>query len=564
MLTSANQSNQSNSVYNHTDSTLSHFKDTEVSEPGYLSSFSSSCRNWARYIFVPDEKPTWKDAITKTSAGFLGFVSLNPLLGSDWVTTGLIITGAREICYLAYTRMAYPKLPQELADKISVKNKYEKKIKEKDKELARAAKLVKLIALSGLSLNCLYNHDSLGNRAFFGNTYYMMTYHDFDFHKLGATESGFKCVQIAACIANLILNLMELKNLNKDSFLTSSPITEIVNAFVIASFFSQDSALDSKTAEIMNCYHIKGNFADCLPELKTANSHRQFLELKKTMYILGNKLYANMEGIGDKGLYTPYLKRGIMTFTKQVLLVNGISMLKSNTETYWNKNPLLEKNVIPLDIQIKSPTKPKSNKPFQILIIEADQSPAINDIAPLQPCAILPTKEDPTFFTIREKKKTRGTPNKSVISKQSKSAKASSSQSKIPSDLLKDDRKAALDRIKELRNEYPVKAVKIEKELKLVAAFLNGKIKPVDGNEFRLEWSMGGNNFGMKFEKPHGQDATNYKANKLDRVLSVLETAYLVGLDEELANKYIKEYNLYNLTRASKFIYFIFSNKTPD
>jgi hypothetical protein len=57
-------------------------------------------------------------------------------------------------------------------------------------------------------------------------------------------------------------------------------------------------------------------------------------------------------------------------------------------------------------------------------------------------------------------------------------------------------------------------------------------------------------------------EMTNYDGNKLDRVLSIIETCYLIGLSEESVNFYIKQHNLFNLYRLDKFMYFILFNKT--
>jgi len=118
-----------------------------------------------------------------------------------------------------------------------------------------------------------------------------------------------------------------------------------------------------------------------------------------------------------------------------------------------------------------------------------------------------------------------------------------------------------LARLTDLKNQHPIKAKAIEKELRKVADFLHGKIEPIDGSEFRLVWEVNGTKFAIKFEKAHDKDNI-YKGNKLKRILSMCETGYLVGLDEATLDNYIKEYDLSHLWRLTRFPFYVLLNRT--
>jgi hypothetical protein len=158
---------------------------------------------------------------------------------------------------------------------------------------------------------------------------------------------------------------------------------------------------------------------------------------------------------------------------------------------------------------------------------------------------------------IKQKTKTRGVPD----IRRSKGKEKSRNRGKErgfplekPTDDKEDMRHQRLEKLKSLREQYPVKVLTIDRALKDLQNFLDAEVVLGDGNERRLQWELNNKKYFIKYETPHGKDSSVYKGNKLDRILNILEVGYLIGLNEEEINSYIAENQRYNLLRFPKFI----------
>jgi hypothetical protein len=313
----------------------------------------------------------------------------------------------------------------------------------------------------------------------------------------------------------------------------------------------------------------------CIHLLPSGNAGKRiYEEYRRTLYMnseVDNIEVAKQFGHGIKipsyvtnnNIYAYYAKTCIKLYSQQTLIVKSLSLLKNNIENYWKSNPKLTKTDLPVfEEKAIKPHRPSSTHAlyFQEELNSILPENYIDQTPTVYSCMRKELESNPP----REKKKTRGMPNLSKSLPKKAPHKASKLQRSCVIELNNDKRDAALLRIQELRKQHPIKVGIIELELKKAAKFLKGYIKPVDGSEFSLDWTIGTNRYSLNFEIPHGKDPTNYKGNKLDRVLSVLETCYLIGLSEDSAEKYINEYNLHNLYRLKKYISYIFLHRTTE
>lgn len=122
-------------------------------------------------------------------------------------------------------------------------------------------------------------------------------------------------------------------------------------------------------------------------------------------------------------------------------------------------------------------------------------------------------------------------------------------------------RKEALERINNLRAQYPIKTHNLEGEIKSLEKFLKGRLEGVGGSVFRIVWQVNQKSFALSFEKPHEKDRNNYSGNKLKRVLNTLEVGYLSGLDEDKILAYIQDNKRYNLLRFPKLMHYLISQR---
>ncbi|WP_010302517.1 hypothetical protein [Candidatus Odyssella thessalonicensis] len=122
-------------------------------------------------------------------------------------------------------------------------------------------------------------------------------------------------------------------------------------------------------------------------------------------------------------------------------------------------------------------------------------------------------------------------------------------------------RKAALERIDNLRAQYPIKVQILEKEIRKLNNFLKGHLEGIGGSVFRIVWQVNQKSFALSFEKPHEKDRNNYSGNKLKRVLNTLEVGYLSGLDEDKILAYIQDNKRHNLLRFPKLMHYLISQR---
>lgn len=163
----------------------------------------------------------------------------------------------------------------------------------------------------------------------------------------------------------------------------------------------------------------------------------------------------------------------------------------------------------------------------------------------------------------KAKTKTRGTPSHNMENLPSKGKKQHDSEQSLsqPIDTAREkEREEALTRIQELRKEYPIKVATINEEMQKVCKFLKGTLEAAGHRTKKLSWDLGSNHVSISYEEPH-RPSTEYKGNKRDRVLSVLEIGYISGLDLGEIEKYTQKYNLQSLLRLDKFFIYTLGHR---
>lgn len=578
---------------------------------GYLNSLASNIGKLGRYIFTVEETPSWTGALLKTGLGFMGLISIDKIYmenskikthfmvdpAGQWISTGLFMNGIRETCSLIYSQVVGQ--PVQKKD-----TKSKNATLQRSKDVARLLKLSKLILFSSFSLHCLYHYDTLGNISFFSSHNHHVNY-GFSSFSSSKSDYSLKYVQIAICTSNLVLNILEIKSFTTDRFLTNNPQSEIVNIVVFASFITQMGVLSIEGQKFHECFYkpylkIIDKETDSLFE---RNKITSLYDLKAMGDFTNQKTFNEIDNIaqscmppGKKGpeilreylrslrmdsityaaempsflfsnitLFSSYGMSYAKLYTMQNLILNSFLLIQENISSYWVVNPKIEKNSSVLDFKTEMPRQmtPAPSPSFEFkedkIILPSEKELDKEDVL-LRPDDLPSESPNQT----REKKKTKGTPHQYRDGKEI-NQKESCSQSSCnlePSD--KKIREEALQHIKELRKQHPINVKIIENELNDAKKFLKGEIVSVGGSEFSLRWKIGETQLAMNYEIPHGVDKSNYKGNKLDRVLSILEIVYLFGLSEELINKYIEEYNLQNLYRLQKYFTYILLNRPRD
>lgn len=105
-------------------------------------------------------------------------------------------------------------------------------------------------------------------------------------------------------------------------------------------------------------------------------------------------------------------------------------------------------------------------------------------------------------------------------------------------------RQEKLELLTEYRCLSQLKFQDIEREINTLVKFLpNAKIINIQGSERKLVWSTDDEDCSLKFETPHGLDGNVYKGRKLEKILNVLQAAYLWGWDKSNALNYLYEQN---------------------
>lgn len=169
------------------------------------------------------------------------------------------------------------------------------------------------------------------------------------------------------------------------------------------------------------------------------------------------------------------------------------------------------------------------------------------------------------LLTPKTKEKTKGKPRKQKHFASSNSKKEVKGQKNHTDDPEKEKaRRQGLERVKELRkqsNQRQIKVTAIENELNKLVEFLHGKILPVEGSKFKLEWTLSGKKVGITYEIPHGIDHTKYRGDKLKSILNVLEIGYLVGLDQEGIDDYLRLNQKSRLEKLSKFLFYVLATR---
>ena len=121
-------------------------------------------------------------------------------------------------------------------------------------------------------------------------------------------------------------------------------------------------------------------------------------------------------------------------------------------------------------------------------------------------------------------------------------------------------RKNGLETIRELRMQYPVKVVTMNKAIMDLETFLTAVSVARGGSKWKFVWKHNHKQYSLKYEIPHKYDSTNYIGNKLDWILNVLEVGFLFGLSPNVINAYLSKNQDSKILRYSKFICFLALN----
>lgn len=553
-----------------------------------LGLINSKIRDLCTSLLTPNDEATWASALMKTGIGFTGMYSVDDYNTTyinqsvEVISTGFFITGIKEIIYIAYANLAHKPY---LVNSIKKSTLKFKTLNEMNSDLSKLIKIVKIITLTGLSLHCLYNYDSLGNLDFFDDNKFSAENAKF---LNPTTDSKLQLAQIILCVSSIAINFKSLSHVQEKSFLKSSPIDEIIHACIFATFFSQINNIqipeyfikcaqpfwNCLTKSERRCFHY---IAPCFEPF----SKNQKIELitfyqKKLIRFLRilNPDSPRPFEMKSGDLHLHYLKRYTKYYALLIQAKDIFSLAKSGVESWMQIPTLAKTNVGSFNPSVQIENEPL-NAPSPVSCSLELPKIELDENFPISHCHSLQIKQEipglgKTLEVTKSKKKTKGIPHQGSFNKGNTKEKPNlkatnphylDSQTKERENNF--DRKAALDRIKKLKAQKgPIKSQIILAELEKAANFLNGKIVPVGGSVFRLEWLIDKTRFSLSFEIPHGIDNTNFRGNKLNRVIKVLQTAYLIGLSYEAAINYIEKYNLYNLYRCDKFIYYILSKRS--
>ena len=208
------------------------------------------------------------------------------------------------------------------------------------------------------------------------------------------------------------------------------------------------------------------------------------------------------------------------------------------------------------------------------LILESSQSRRSSSSSLLHPIAVPlnirmfdsdrgPLEQEEKVIPLKKKRKTRGVARQPEDQRQEN--RMHEEQEAMHPELLRNEqgRRAGLQRVNELRRQYPINVRTIRRELDTLANFLPlGRIEGVTANVFKISWHPPeGRPVSLNFEMPHGNDHTVFRGNKLDWALNTLELGYLHGWDARQIRAYIEENDRHNLLRLPQYIMFIFGNR---
>lgn len=527
-----------------------HTNDEPSSCWSMASSLVSLAKETSNAIFVPDETPTWGRALTKTGMGMLGHLlkysafdysgrNVSVYNVCTWTSTTLLLNGLKEITYLVFDSITSPNLKHMARDSSKShfnKDKYESLKKKRDNDLSRLSRAGELLLNSTLLLHgeYLFMLDALKINQL-GVSLLSASYPKHLSQLCPQTNWFCRPIHTPMFIllyaASLAYNFYDLSYFKDPSFLTRGqiPLLELVT----------NLARTDASANFARSYGISTRYLKQF-ELWDQNKYNLYVKAKK-FYLFDRMIHRGMCDHGNVMIYSNFL----------LVLKNAGNYLWEMT-TDEDQNIVLEPIYNESRRQRRHSQNPSLTEDQHLMFSTLPPPENVNLTAPTQTAILIPKKP---------KIKKKGAPGKPRYNNDDHHQKNNSSSTIITPADIDLRRTQALIRLQELRRLYPVNVSLIDKELRKACKFLNGVVIPVTGSVYKLQWSIGPNNFAMNFETPHGQDSTQYKGNKLDRVLSVLETCYLVGLDKDQIEKLTRTYNLGHLWRLDKFMYYIFSNR---
>jgi hypothetical protein len=559
---------------------------SDTPNKGVYSTISSYVKDGLSHIFKPDENPTWQKTFAKTTIGISGFMiseyvaayNTNPHYAAyttnnivNWSCAALTFNALADAAYLVYDYLRSPKLAHlafgrsKLPTVQGVK-KYNELVSKSNFEVARLTRAGRCVLNSAVASYFIYKEiEELGRLYNKGINPFSLSYPEGQ----ECTTSQF-CYPImiptflALFMSTLSYYIWELSHFVQPSFPDRGdiPFFEIINGFMWVGFAAtipKGHNIDLTTLDAL-AYPGLYDFA----VKSKAHQHLTYSQLYN--------LFCEQHNFhqSDRMLYFFIQKAGNFKIHTSTLLA-----LKNSGSYIWGTVTIQKRKIdntklaIPLPENSKKKavnTSPHKNPPVANHLQGEPKTQQIAWSQPTQesfPKTSMTTQES-SINTKGERTKTRGD---SDISKSKYSIKTSKTQQQNTKQAQEDDptlsdRKAALERLKELGKQYPIKTSDINAELSNALTFVKGHILPAGRNEFKFIWYIGNNEYSMNYETPHGYDSSNYRGNRLDRVMTLMEMCYLVGLDEEKVNEQIEKYNLYHLLRMEKFLYYVFSNRS--
>ncbi|MBM3468770.1 MAG: hypothetical protein FJX71_05005 [Alphaproteobacteria bacterium] len=533
---------------------------TEHVTPRYsdFQAASSFVRDAVSSIFTPDEHPTWQRAFTKAGAGILIFLTadnITPESGiqsrvltvGQWVGTGLMINALFDIIYLLYDHVRSPSVARQafgpsLRPSPQRQEAYNQIIEQRNHEMARVTRAGRFVLYSALTAYFIsgYYQGLMGmlergtNPFSFSLPKGTTCHNSWDFLCWPIMTPTF----LTYFVATLAYNVRELSYFGHPDFPQRGyvPLFEMANGYALIGLSAQLArglGFDPKTLRALE--HIS-------PELY------DFYITQKNFRLGDRVLYRMLLEWGNLRVYTGkfLILKNFLSYPWRRVVIQKISIPHTEDSALPDIRPRRSRT------QTLHPTAPQTGTMIST-------STAFSST---QTSQTTPTATE-TSVAPHERIKTRGVADLTRAQRQHSLLPASPSLlGRV--DHKQKERTEALQRLSALRAQYPIKTHLIDSELKKAAAFLGGQITPVRGSEFSLMWRMGDHQFAITFETPHGSDSSNYSGNKRDRVLNMLETCYLVGLNEDEVHKYIQANNLYHLLRFDKLVYFIFFSRNKE
>lgn len=552
-------------------------------------SFTEYVKGGIRSLFKTDDNPTWSGALTKVSAGIAGLYLFNNLSETNsvehytysslgFMSAALTFNGIYELAYLSYDYLRYPSMARQafgrsMRETPHGRDRLNQLILRSDLQLTALTRAGRLSLNTLCTLYSTYHYLSqLIGMLTKGTNPFGLSYPD------GIVcTSNFLCMPImiptflALFTSTVIYNIRELSHFSEPTFGARGdvPFFELVNGFVRVGLSAQIPKaykIDLRTLQVLSSPQLYD-----FSVTSAAHQHLTSAELYD-LFVEQHNFH-----LTDRMIYLLAKEHANFLIYSSLILV-----VKNMGDYIWGRVRIGKQKKGTVGLDSLPNLKPREGRKGPIRNLSALQAPPQTSATPLSSTlALMPPLSNPTDSLAthqppsqssqgllgssqpHERTKTRGTPDISKAQRLPKPprAKGPSSEGLTKEDPTLPIRQAALERLRQLRRQYPIKEDIILSEIRQAERFLQGESRAVGKNKYELIWSIGDNEYNVHYEIPHGNDGGVYAGNRLDNVLTSLEMCYIVGLDEMKAKEYIESYNLYHLLRIDRLMYYIFFNR---